>query len=370
MENSLEKSIHSALSSIRPDTPGSIIDALARSVTRSISYDAQLSRLTRDEIVKAITGSCRSDRHDQVMTALREYVQKYRAAKEEFSRRSAASANEDMISWGFLLQCWYCFLEHGDVCCVRPLTISFLSKWLIKKGEYIGKDELDWCAHRAVEDAEEFPREEKERRMKEADAWTDNRAMGDVQIRYGAVMATRPVKEAYPTEESVRQKWSVGEQEKYLSLEAEASVIGKFIHEDGYLSRARIDLMNRVNNPARVDVNGSETVVYSYEPTVSVQEVDDLFSSLQSRYRQVQAELNGMKKKIDDYIFAEKMRIDSEHASALREWNVQNQHFADERKLLEEEEEIRRNELIKAVKALKIVIPKRLKSIYLLLTSK
>ena len=211
---------------------------------------------------------------------------------------------------------------------------------------------------------------EKERRMKEAEAWTDNRAMGDFQIRYGAFMATRPVKEAYPTEESVRQKWSVGEQEKYLSLEAEASVIGKFIHEDGYLSRARIDLMNRVNNPARVDVNGSETVVYSYEPTVSVQEVDDLFSSLQSRYRQVQAEVNGMKKKIDDYIFAEKMRIDSEHASALREWNVQNQHFADERKLLEEEEEIRRNELIKAVKALKIVIPKRLKSIYLLLTSK
>ena len=165
MENTLEKSIHSALSSIRPDTPGSVIDALARSVTRSISYDAQLSRLTQDEIVKAITGSCRSDRHDQVMTALREYVQKYRAAKEEFSRRNAASANEDMISWGFLLQCWYCFLEHGDVCCVRPLTISFLSKWLVKKGEYIGKDELDWCAHRAVEDAEEFPREEKERRM-------------------------------------------------------------------------------------------------------------------------------------------------------------------------------------------------------------
>lgn len=211
---------------------------------------------------------------------------------------------------------------------------------------------------------------EKDRKLKEAEGWHDKETREDFDRRYDEFTATKPVKEAYPTEEEVRRKWSVGEQERYLSLEAEAAVIGKFIHEDGYLSQARIDLMNKVNNPSKVDVNGSETVIYTYEPTMEVGDVDGLFDSLQKRHREIQAELNGMKKRIDDYIFAEKMRIDSEHASALRDWNRKRQQFEDELKLILEEEEIRRNELVKAVQDLKIVIPNRLRSVYETLTGK
>lgn len=209
---------------------------------------------------------------------------------------------------------------------------------------------------------------EKERKMKEAEKWRDEAEIKKLSELYQALVARKPVKPDYPTEESVRQSWSVGEQEKYLSLEAEAAAIGKFIHEDGHLSLARIDLMQKEQNPSRIDLNGSETIVHTYEPTVQWFTIDSVFNSLQKRYREVQAELNGMKKRVDDYIFTEKMRIDTEYASAMREWNRELDEERDLEERFHEEEEIRRNELINQVKNLKIVIPNRFRSLYESLT--
>lgn len=183
-----------------------------------------------------------------------------------------------------------------------------------------------------------------------------------------ALRERRPIKAAYPTEEQVKMTWSIGEQEKYLSLEAEAAALGKFIHEDGHMSQARIDLMNKLNNPSKIDLNGSETVIHNYTPTVDIVTVDKVFNQLQVRYRTVQAELNGMKKRIQDYIDNEKLRIDNEYASAKRAYDLKEHELNNELDHIYNQEEIHKRELLREVQALKIVIPNRLRAIYDYLT--
>lgn len=205
---------------------------------------------------------------------------------------------------------------------------------------------------------------EKDKRMKQAQEYENTEARCAHGVKCGELSIIRPIKASYPTEEQVKQTWTVGEQEKYLSLEAEAAALGKFIHEDGHFSEARIDLMNKLNNPSKIDLNGSETVIHNYTPTVSLGTVDSVFNILQSRYRTVQAELNGMKKRIQDTLDEEKLRIDQEYAKAKREYDVKQRELEREMQDIENDEEIHRKELLKEVQNLKIVIPNRLKPMF------
>ena len=209
---------------------------------------------------------------------------------------------------------------------------------------------------------------EKERRMKAVNDYEDVIARTANAVDLQSLREHKPIKAAYPTEEQVKMTWSIGEQEKYLSLEAEAAALGKFIHEDGHMSMARIDLMNKLNNPSKIDLNGSETVIHNYTPTVDIVTVDKVFNQLQVRYRTVQAELNGMKKRIQDYIDNEKLRIDNEYASAKRAYDLKEHELASELDHIYNQEEIHKRELLREVQALKIVIPNRLRGIYDALT--
>ena len=210
---------------------------------------------------------------------------------------------------------------------------------------------------------------EKERKMKEATEYLNNEGRKNLEDDLRNHDSTRPVKAAYPTEEQIKQTWSIGEQEKYLSLEAEAAALGKFIHEDGHMSHARIELMNVVHNPSKVDFNGKDTMIHNFTPTVDIVTVDKVFNTLQVRYRTVQAELNGMKKRIQDTIDAEKLRIDQEYAKARREWEAQRRDLERWRDRIYDDEEIHRDELLKEVQSLKIVIPNRLRRIFDALTN-
>lgn len=209
---------------------------------------------------------------------------------------------------------------------------------------------------------------EKERKEKEAAEWTDKEEAERLRKKGAEIMLSKPVREAYPTVESIKQSWSVGEQEKFLSLEAEAAALGKFIHEDGFLSNARIDMMRKIENPSSVKLNGSDTIIHRYVPTVPFKDVDDMFNSLQARYRSIQAELNGMKKRIDDAIADRKAEIDSAYNAELRKYQALQHQFEDEMRLFEDERDMKRDELCKQVRNLKIVIPNRLRDVYDMLT--
>ena len=205
---------------------------------------------------------------------------------------------------------------------------------------------------------------EKERLMKEVSAWEDTEKRADLDARIAEHQKLKPIRNAYLSTEDVIKSWSVGEQEKYLSLEAEASVYGKFIHEDGRLSKARTDLMKIIDNPIVVKESGRDTVIYDYVPSVTQDEVDGLFFELQTHYREVQAELNGMKKRIDDTIREHALKVDDEFRKALAKWAVENKALSSELEIILADENIRRQQMNKDIQALKIVVPNRLQKVF------
>ncbi|MBO7338229.1 MAG: hypothetical protein J6U33_06280 [Paludibacteraceae bacterium] len=204
---------------------------------------------------------------------------------------------------------------------------------------------------------------EKERLGSEASRWIDGKMREEFAQRKAELEARKPQRPTYLTEDDVRSQWSVGEQEKYLSLEAEAAAIGKFIHEDGCISLARIDLMQKLRSPQSVAENGRDTIIHTYTPTVSEKDVDDMFFRLQARHRAVQAELNGMKKSILDAIEEHKMTVDAEYRLALSKWNEEFGALAREQQLAEADESAERMRRQQYVAGLKIVVPNRLKAV-------
>lgn len=205
---------------------------------------------------------------------------------------------------------------------------------------------------------------EKDRLASEAKAWEDEAARDEFTKKRAELTVRKPRRAEYVTEDDVKRGWSVGEQERYLSLEAEAAAYGKAIHEDGCLSRARVGLIEKSTNPKSVEVNGRDTIIYSYAPTANSFEVDDMFFRLQSKQRSVQAELNGMKKRIQDAIDEDRRVKDEEFALALAKWNSEVKALEGEwNEFLEDESRSRVNRM-KAVESLKIVVPNRLKDVY------
>lgn len=205
---------------------------------------------------------------------------------------------------------------------------------------------------------------EKERLYKEASNWVDEKAEEEFRAKMDAHRMIEPDSPKYITEEDVKKTWTVGEQEKYLSLEAEAAAYGKYIHEDGCISVARIDLMDKISNPRRVQVNGRDTIFHNYQPTVSQGEVDALFFDLQAHYREIQAELNGMKKRIQDAIAEHRLKVDQEYRESYQVWSQEMKDLQREERDIVNHEKIERTKLCDAIQKLKIVIPHRLKDTF------
>lgn len=203
---------------------------------------------------------------------------------------------------------------------------------------------------------------EKERQTKLAKEWVDSEAREELENKKRALL--QPKKFEYTNERKEMAKWSVGEQEKYLSLEAMASAIGNYIHEDGSINNARQAYYQAVNKPNKVDYDGSDTIITSYSPSVVAEKVDDLFFSLQKMHRSVQAELNGMKKKLEDAVDDYNNSVNAEYRTAYAEYNFEMSLIARATKDLEIKEAEQREKMLKEVQSLKIAIPQRLRDIY------
>ena len=205
---------------------------------------------------------------------------------------------------------------------------------------------------------------EKERLGEEAENWVDDERRKAHAERVMEHNCSRPVIAPSITTDDVIKTWSVGEQEKYLSLEAEAAVYGKLVHQDGALSKARQDMYDKINNPMSLVEGGRDTVIYSYQPTTDPKSLDNLFFSLQQHHREVQAELNGMKKKIEDTVHAHNLRVQMDYNEALNHYHAEDRAISQELEEIEKYENVIREQKSMKVKNLKIVIPNRLKSVF------
>lgn len=103
-------------------------------------------------------------------------------------------------------------------------------------------------------------------------------------------------------EEKVMSEWSTDKLNRYYTLNSEAAVIGKYIHDSGAIAKARKDLVNKMANPSTVSGQGRETIVYKYIPSVDTEVVEGIYMSLLAKHRKLNAELNSLKAEIKETI--------------------------------------------------------------------
>lgn len=104
-----------------------------------------------------------------------------------------------------------------------------------------------------------------------------------------------PSRKAIVDKEDIIRSLDAVKLNRYFTLQSRAAAIGKFIHETGSVSKAKVMLSKVLAVPNKVSGDGRDTVVYRYTPSVDVTNVDNMFLSLMSEHRNLNAQLNGIK---------------------------------------------------------------------------
>lgn len=142
-------------------------------------------------------------------------------------------------------------------------------------------------------------------------------------IQEGTSREEKPLSPVAPhvlTEQEYYASLPIKERNRYYQLETVAAVIGKYIHPDDVLSDERKKLKNRIQHPHQVDGKGRDALIYTYEPSVSAEDVDNTFYELQKKHREVQAQLNSMKHDCEVAIEESTNKSNTEYAVASSEY--------------------------------------------------
>lgn len=174
---------------------------------------------------------------------------------------------------------------------------------------------------------------------------------------FGIEPIPMPEREDPLTADDVIGTMSIKERNRYYQLETFCSTIGKFIHQDGVFNKERSRLHDIVVAPYSTSGEGTNMVIYSYQPTISPEEVDNKFAYLQQLYRENQAKLNSIKHQIETAVLKDATKKNEQYRVAYDEYHRQE---------LARSIEIqnKRNAEVQRISDLKIVIPDSLKQIF------
>ena len=166
--------------------------------------------------------------------------------------------------------------------------------------------------------------------------------------------------------EDILNEMDVKKRNNYLRLEAFAAAYGKYVHSTsdstGAVARARNELAEKIARPTKVEGSGRDCVLYTYAPSASMAEVDEMFNVLQETQRSYEQQLNAIKYSIES-------EVNKRNAKAHGEYNQALATYHAEMKALREalhEYKIKERERIGR---LKIVVPNELKETYEYLNS-
>lgn len=193
----------------------------------------------------------------------------------------------------------------------------------------------------------------KERLISEAQKLTDVEVAKILNI----TLPDMPVRYPRLNEDEVVATWGIKQRNRYYYLDTVCSTIGKYIHPNMGFSNAKEDLIKILSERHKAQGNGRDTIIYSYTPTVRLKDVEHTFFALQEKYRGYQAELNSMKHQIEVAI------QDDEREKTLKEEDETKQYKVECNAIFPQLSKYK-NDTIKAMQSLKIVIPDSLKGIY------
>ena len=171
---------------------------------------------------------------------------------------------------------------------ISPNDISWISESLDKIGRY---NALNAWLKEAIKAKEEAMAEVDTMDVTTLDFYEDYMKPEEPTIGYDSF-----------DEEKVMSEWSADKLNRYYTLNSEAAVIGKYIHDSGAIAKARKDLVNKMANPSTVSGQGRETIVYKYIPSVDTEVVEGIYMSLLAKHRKLNAELNSLKAEIKETV--------------------------------------------------------------------
>lgn len=166
-----------------------------------------------------------------------------------------------------------------------------------------------------------------------------------------------PGKEFPITESDVIGTWDVAKRNKYYVYESYCSLVGKFIHPKGAFYEAKAQMNNAVQNPNKVEGSGRDAIIYSYEPSMPISDVNVEYNWLSTELRHKEAEFNKMKQEIVDAITEDKLAMAQKFDDAYTK-------YVETMESIRNKFDMWKTNTVKEISALKIYLPQGPKQTY------
>ena len=166
-----------------------------------------------------------------------------------------------------------------------------------------------------------------------------------------------PGKEFPITESDVIGTWDVAKRNKYYVYESYCSLVGKFIHPKGAFYEAKAKMNNAIQNPNKVEGSGRDAIIYSYEPSIPVFDVNAEYDWLSTELRHKEAEFNKMRQEIIDAITEDKLAKAQKFDDAYTK-------YIDTMESIRNKFDMWKTKTVKEISALKIYLPQGPKQTY------
>lgn len=170
-------------------------------------------------------------------------------------------------------------------------------------------------------------------------------------------LPAEPVRENVLTDDEYLSTLSIKDRNRYYMLVSEAALIGKFIHKDCPLDRAIAELSDAQIHPIKEILNGRDTLLHKYTPSVKEDDALSLYFTLQNKHRELQAQINGLKENMNK-------AIQEDSTKKLNAYIVARDNYNNQYQALAARYEKDKNARSEAIAKLKIVIPKHYEDLY------
>ncbi|MBR5982682.1 MAG: hypothetical protein IK025_03030 [Bacteroidales bacterium] len=159
------------------------------------------------------------------------------------------------------------------------------------------------------------------------------------------------------TEDDVIAEMSVAERCRYYYLEAQCANLGKLIHPSGDFSNSIKQAKQSLRTGLSTSGEGRDMTITEYTASLDMDMVDKKFMEMQELHRSLQAELNGIKHKIESAMEEHNTKVRIANHKASEEFSLSMKIVTDK------VDEVRDKEL-QRIRGLKIIIPDSLKETY------
>ena len=158
---------------------------------------------------------------------------------------------------------------------------------------------------------------------------------------------------------------TVKEYNRFVELNSALAVYGEMIHDKGLLTRQKNELARIMQNPTEVKESGRDTIITTYKVDANIGvDLDKLYTELQSEYRKLQAEKNGIEAKFSNMAMAYQTRKMEEWKAAKSQYDRDLQKVNSELVGIQTQMQEWKKQRLEELAALKIIIPNDLKALY------